>query len=50
MSRAPQRTSLGKCPRTKQVPYHVVLKVFTIFQLYRVDLTGLVALADLEEC
>lgn len=26
---------------------HVVLKVFAIFQFYRVDLTGLVALADL---
>lgn len=29
--------------------YHVVLQVFSIFQFHRVDLTGLVALADLEE-
>lgn len=27
--------------------YHVVLEVFSIFQFHRVDLTGLVALADL---
>lgn len=45
-----QVSGFGKCPRTKQVTYHVVLKVFTVFQLHRVDFTGLVALADLEEC